>query len=800
MKVGVMGCGGSRASRLVSPLSKAVISWNGTAPQPTALQLKERLRLMASKDAAVQVGQAPVLADKNTQTDAVHFTEEDLETLLEDDAEEPEITDVETQTNPTSHHGGGDNVKSVLMQTDNEKSGSVKFYQKRQLIEAQEINIITIDIGVQAVKPLSDHCTQVNFSTYRISLMEFESAGWRLDYTSKSGKKLGIMANKRLSKMADFESQTDPVTRALAANAAGIESNVFSSMDSISPIAHIHKELSSTGLKTSQVSKSAIHESIARLLEDVEDSMRSDSEIDGRFLGGYAEPLVVKCDAGIQTDNDPITDEAPEFAARPPPCKKKEMIPCMSVFKDIDKRAIEVPESALVNIRSVVKYLVDGCANDIYKVRAFFRWIADSITYDWRYMDIKLSAEEVFQRREGVCKDYCKLFSEMCRLAGIRVKTLNGFAKGYDYRPGHQFVPGEDVTHAWNAVFIFGAWRFIDTTWGTGYTDHTGKFQQKLNEHFFLTDPEVMIWTHYPYDEMENNYSRWQLLEVTVSLEEFNALPKVTPYFFDYNMKIRSRPQNPVVFKVHKEVKIAAHEPMRWKYKLYPADEIENASLNNYVFCQLKEDRLVGSFAVTPPVEGRYYFKVYAKPEREMKEETNLHNVVIFLLDCLVAKKYIQPYPHNEVPWGPTQCFYDYRMKMVNQSGPMIVTWGGKRKLILEVKDVMLITYQLLDVEGIEMDSKDIIRREDKENRVSFTFTPLRVGMYKFLIFGMPKPKQKGKWRLPLIASYLIDCKFTRQLYDEDFPPPQVKQPEKEEPKPELEKKEKRKIKIAFLR
>lgn len=57
------------------------------------------------------MGQAPALSDKNTQTDAVHFTEEDLETLLEDDAEEPEITDVETQTNPTSQNAGGDNVK-----------------------------------------------------------------------------------------------------------------------------------------------------------------------------------------------------------------------------------------------------------------------------------------------------------------------------------------------------------------------------------------------------------------------------------------------------------------------------------------------------------------------------------------------------------------------------------------------------------------------------------------------------------------------------------------------------------------
>lgn len=79
--------------------------------------------------------------------------------------------------------------------------------------------------------------------------------------------------------------------------------------------------------------------------------MRSDSEIDGRFLGGYGEPLVVKCDTGIQTDNDPITDEAPEFAARPPPCKKKEMIPCMSIFEDVDQRALEVRESSFITPR-----------------------------------------------------------------------------------------------------------------------------------------------------------------------------------------------------------------------------------------------------------------------------------------------------------------------------------------------------------------------------------------------------------------------------------------------------------------
>ncbi|UYV74900.1 KY, partial [Cordylochernes scorpioides] len=333
----------------------------------------------------------------------------------------------------------------------------------------------------------------------------------------------------------------------------------------------------------------------------------------------------------------------------------------------------------------------------------------------------------------------------------------------------------------------------------TGYTDHTGKFQKKLNEHFFLTDPEVLIWSHFPYDEMESNYSRWQLLDHSLTLEEFNDLPKVTPYFFEYHLKIRSRPQNPVVFRVHKELKLSSHEPMRYKYKLYTADELENGSLNNYVFSQLKEDRLVGSFSVTPPTEGRYFFKVYGRPEREMRgnEDTSLHNLIILLLECQVARKYLQPYPSNDVPWGPTQAFYDCKLKLLNQAGPMVVTWGGKRRLALEAVETMLITYQLFDIEGVEMDTKGIIQREDKGTKISFNITPNQVGMYKLMLFGMPKPKTKGKLRLPLIATFLIDCKFTRQMYDDDGPPVQKKDSATAEP--EKPKKEKKRIRIAFI-
>ncbi|GFT72918.1 kyphoscoliosis peptidase [Trichonephila clavipes] len=77
------------------------------------------------------------------------------------------------------------------------------------------------------------------------------------------------------------------------------------------------------------------------------------------------------------------------------------------------------------------------------------------------------------------------------KLANIRVKRIHGFAKGFDYRPGHQFHPGEDITHAWNAVFIFGAWRLIDVTWGTDLiVIRTKDLEVKLKTFSLETDRE----------------------------------------------------------------------------------------------------------------------------------------------------------------------------------------------------------------------------------------------------------------------------------------------------------------------
>ena len=257
-------------------------------------------------------------------------------------------------------------------------------------------------------------------------------------------------------------------------------------------------------------------------------------------------------------------------------------------------------------LKKVVKKLVAGIQKlpeyqgreELLKVRAFFKWVVESIAYDPTYLDRDMTIQEILVERKGVCKQYVKLFGEMCSLGNVRVKSLKGFAKGPQYDPGLEFVPGEGVSHAWNAVFIQGSWRLLDCTWGAGKMDEDGDdYVKETNEHYFLTDPDELIYSHFPYDEVisrylsfwscckkysilssiqvEANYSRWQLLTSPISLSAFNTIPLLTPMFFEYSLRLSSEMKTPVsITESSEDIKIGAWEVIRYKYKFYLASEV----------------------------------------------------------------------------------------------------------------------------------------------------------------------------------------------------------------------------------
>ena len=48
--------------------------------------------------------------------------------------------------------------------------------------------------------------------------------------------------------------------------------------------------------------------------------------------------------------------------------------------------------------------------------------------------------------------------------AGLHCKTLTGFAKGADYKPGMNFVD-HPSQHSWNTVLVNGRWQLVDCHW-----------------------------------------------------------------------------------------------------------------------------------------------------------------------------------------------------------------------------------------------------------------------------------------------------------------------------------------------
>ena len=55
-----------------------------------------------------------------------------------------------------------------------------------------------------------------------------------------------------------------------------------------------------------------------------------------------------------------------------------------------------------------------------------------------------------------------------------------------------------------------------------------------------------------------------------------------------------------------------------------------------------------------------------------------------------------------------------------------------------------------------------VVKRKDVDGDIIFFVHPPRIGFYKLLVYGIPRPSEKGKWRLPLIASFLIESKLSR--------------------------------------
>ena len=78
------------------------------------------------------------------------------------------------------------------------------------------------------------------------------------------------------------------------------------------------------------------------------------------------------------------------------------------------------------------------------------------------------------------------------------------------------------------------------------------------------------------YIQGEENYERWQLLKEPVSLDNFLVQPLLCGLFFDYSLRLGPDLSHPiVVYDKKAAIDIWAWEPVRYRYKFFPANKVK---------------------------------------------------------------------------------------------------------------------------------------------------------------------------------------------------------------------------------
>ena len=152
-------------------------------------------------------------------------------------------------------------------------------------------------------------------------------------------------------------------------------------------------------------------------------------------------------------------------------------------------------------------------AGDYEKAKFFYEWLAGNVEYD-HYGDggafegsSGQTAADALVARRAVCAGYARAYQYLLGQAGVPCVYVTGSAKG--------------GSHAWCAVFLDGAWYFVDPTWGDpqflgegGETLDDGR----VNYDYFCVTGEDIAKTHvadcrYPIPECVSNADNYFVRE-----------------------------------------------------------------------------------------------------------------------------------------------------------------------------------------------------------------------------------------------------------------------------------------------
>uniref|UniRef100_A0A6G1S7H5 Kyphoscoliosis peptidase n=1 Tax=Aceria tosichella TaxID=561515 RepID=A0A6G1S7H5_9ACAR len=150
------------------------------------------------------------------------------------------------------------------------------------------------------------------------------------------------------------------------------------------------------------------------------------------------------------------------------------------LFREIDELAINVAKEDQRTFTDLVHHLTRHCLTDVEKVRAIFRWITVKNLNTMEF-DSSIKPDTPLGLLRGIkqgSESYHVLFKRLCSYAGLHCVVIKGYSKSAGYQPGVRFE-GNRFRNSWNAVYVAGAWRFVQCNWGARHLVSVAVMQDK---------------------------------------------------------------------------------------------------------------------------------------------------------------------------------------------------------------------------------------------------------------------------------------------------------------------------------
>lgn len=470
-----------------------------------------------------------------------------------------------------------------------------------------------------------------------------------------------------------------------------------------------------------------------------------------------------------------------------PPSSSRDEILNPSEAQELDEHALQAPTTYLgQHIRYLVEYLIRPAICDVHKARVLTRWLGRCMNDDY----LKYLPRTEWSHPESVAgyiwklrkrhMDYDEFFQIICKYAGLKAHNIDGCVRNtIKYEIGSDFM---EQKKSWTAVLLDGNWRLLDVRWiceaayGVAKTNwrliedekgkvdttkaikenrNTIKTQCRFREFYFLTDPEIFIYDHFPDDD------KWQLLARKVSYKEAKEMAALRADFFRNKMVLRTHPKSVIESDdgiVKFVIGLQEDSRMSFVYKLYRSksskDPIDPSrkELDRYVFMERDSDESVIRVEIRCPAEGEYLFELHGSQNAE-----SYHALLLtYFIRCTGIKGVITPLPPNiRQEWGPGEDTRDMGMVPVTHKKGQVEADDGDAEITFTLEKDLEFKHDL--VKGVEDESvtDGHVVHTIENGKMNISLRLPSPGEYALNVMAKEKFK---KTRFAPACSYLISC------------------------------------------